>query len=183
MLRSGLRAVVLNLWITQPLDRSHLRPLENTELQLWRSRNSSGGKSPHVNVDALKSLFTVTFPLWKNGINLQLQIVFWPSLQSRASTVPFQNCSLVLLKLQYWEASSFSMEKTVCSNHAIRNWVMALAYQRTKTQRVIIFFKAVADSCEILELFCATQWRESPSGSKGREGKQGLETMHSGNSS
>lgn len=142
-----------------------------------------GGKSPHVNVDALQSLFTVTFPLWKNGVNLQLQMVFRPSLQSRASTVPFQNCSSsVLLKLQYWEAGSFSMEKTVCSNRATRNWVMALAYQRTKTQRVI-FFKAVADSCEILELLCATQWRESPSGSEGREGKQGLEAMHSANSS
>lgn len=59
---------------------------------------------------------------------------------------------------------------------------MALAHQRTETQ-MVFFLKAVADSHEILELLCATQWRESPSRSEGREGKQGLEAMHSGNSS
>lgn len=182
MLRSGLRVAVLNLWITQPFDRSHLRPLENTELQLWSSRNTSRGKSSHVNVDALQSLFTVTFPLWKDGINLQLKMVFRPSLQSRASIVPFQNCSLVFLKLQYWEASSFSMEKTVCSNPCHQKLRYGSCSPENWNSKGDIF-KAVADSCEILELLCATQWKESPSGSKGREGKQGLETMHSGNSS
>lgn len=103
-----------------------------------------GGKSPRVNVDALQLLFTVTFPLWKDGIHWQLKMVFRPSSQSRASTVPFQNCSLVFLKLQYWEASSFSMEKTVCSNPCHQKLSYGSCSPENWNSKGDFYFKAVA---------------------------------------